>query len=137
MTDVSPKLICAYLIDTQNITEKKSMTKPITIKNKKDEIYDAYLLASEELEQLKKQLKPKPSLPDITKKISYQLQDEVLANSLRHIAMLICSYLVYLYVMGETTRVKANTISDSMRRELNNKINTIPQLKEIIYGSHY
>ena len=110
------------------------MTKPITNKTNKAEIYDAYLMVSAELEQLQKQLQPKPSLSDVTKQISYQLQDEVLSQNLKNIAMLICSYLVYLYVMGEAAQVKTKELADAMRQQMNQQFKSIPQLQEIING---
>lgn len=78
----------------------------LTMKNNKEAIYLAYFEATEELEQLKKQLKPKASLCDITKVINHNLKDEVLSNNIRNIVAFVVSYLIYLYVSGEFAKHK-------------------------------
>lgn len=88
------------------------MTKQ-TMKNNKQDIFSAYIQASEELEQLKKQLKPKPSLCDITKTINHNLKDEVLSNNIKTFVALVASYLVYLYVSGEFIN---NKLTDAITR---------------------
>lgn len=87
--------------------------KNLSMKNNKQEIYSAYNLASAELEQLKKQLKPKASLCDITKTINHNLKDEVLADNLQTFVALVASYLVYLYVSGEMIN---NKLTDALTR---------------------
>ena len=88
------------------------MTK-LTMKNNKQDIYSAYNQVSEELEQLKKQLKPNPSLCDITKTINHNLKDEVLSNNIKTFVALVASYLIYLYVSGEFVN---NKMTDAIKR---------------------
>ena len=88
------------------------MTK-LSMKNNKEAIYLAYFEATEELEQLKKAIKPKPSLCDITKTINNNLKDEVLSNHIKTFVALVVSYLVLLYVSGEFV---SNKLTDAVTR---------------------
>ena len=74
----------------------------LTLKNTKQELYSEYCLQQLELDQLKKQLRPKASLSDVTKAISYNLNDDVLSNNIKTFVSFVASYLVYLFVIAET-----------------------------------
>ena len=75
------------------------MTK-LTMKQNKQDIFSAYNQVSNELEKLKKQLKPKPTTKEITKAVSLSLTDARLSATLRQLVFDVCSILAYIYVAG-------------------------------------
>ena len=76
------------------------MTDSLTMKHKKEELFLAYLEATEELEDLRKQVRPKPTTKEITKAVSLSLTDARLSATLRQLVFSVCSILAYLYVAG-------------------------------------
>ena len=73
------------------------------MKHKKEELFLAYFEATEELEDLRKQVRPKPTTKEITKAVSQSLSDAELSATLRQLVFDVCSILAYVYVAGTIT----------------------------------
>ena len=95
--------MCQNIINTLNILNQKSMTDLLTMKHKKEELFLAYFEATEELEDLRKQVRPKPTTKEITKAVSLSLTDARLSATLREYVFNVCSILAYIYVAGTIT----------------------------------
>ena len=90
------------------------MTK-LNLKNTKQELYSEYCLQQLELDQLKRQLRPKASLSDVTKAIHHNLKDDVLSNNIKSFVSFVASYLVYLFVIAETIFNKVATTIKTLK----------------------
>ena len=73
------------------------------MKHKKEELYLAYFETTEKLEELRKQVTPKPTTKQIIRNISLSLTDAKLSETLRQVVFDVCSILAYLYVAGTIT----------------------------------